>query len=258
MTLKMTCPLVREGAPYRQNRNCLTVNKSGHEPPMGLVIKTDWLTDWLTDWPSAVTRLWFWLSLWQAYYSACHLLSRRYLARLIRPCRWSQYVPPKRQLTSCGVHGVIFQKSVLFILNLNLYQPYFPPPGNKREFVLFLAYLSYSEKIRVGLRSDHAVRVCVYPPYQLLKAWIILYETWCLYHGTSSHFNDVPHKTLESVCVCVCETLTVARQRFGKHVPKATNTNVCNNRWIVGRVVFCAVRVVSNESLWVCVFPCLC
>jgi hypothetical protein len=42
----------------------------------------------------------------------------------------------------------------------------------------------------------------------------------------------------------------VARQQLGGQVPVATNTR--NNRRIVGAVVLCAVRVVSNESLWVC------
>jgi hypothetical protein len=44
------------------------------------------------------------------------LLSRWFIARLILlPWRWRQYVPPKRQLTLNGLHGVIFQKIVLFI-----------------------------------------------------------------------------------------------------------------------------------------------
>jgi hypothetical protein len=40
----------------------------------------------------------------------------------------------------------------------------------------------------------------------------------------------------------------VTRQWLGKHVPAATNTRTHNNRRIVGRVVFYAVRVVSKES----------
>jgi hypothetical protein len=47
--------------------------------------------------------------------TACHLLSRRFLARLIlRPWRWSQYVPPKRRLTFNELHGVTSQKILLF------------------------------------------------------------------------------------------------------------------------------------------------
>jgi hypothetical protein len=48
--------------------------------------------------------------------SACHLLSRWYLAQLIfRPWRWRRYVSPKRWLTFSGLHGVISEKIVLFI-----------------------------------------------------------------------------------------------------------------------------------------------
>jgi hypothetical protein len=50
-------------------------------------------------------------SRWQA-----DMLSRWFLARLIiRPWRWRRYVPPKRRLASNGLHGVIYQKIVLFI-----------------------------------------------------------------------------------------------------------------------------------------------
>jgi hypothetical protein len=48
--------------------------------------------------------------------SACHLLSRWFLARLtLRPCKWRRHVPPKRRLTYNGLHGVISQKMELFI-----------------------------------------------------------------------------------------------------------------------------------------------
>jgi hypothetical protein len=50
------------------------------------------------------------------YSTACHLLSRWFLARLIlRSWRWRRYVPQKRRLTFNGLHGVIAQKTVLFI-----------------------------------------------------------------------------------------------------------------------------------------------
>jgi hypothetical protein len=61
------------------------------------------LTDWLTDRPSVVTL-----------YSACHLLSRWYSARLIRSRSLRRYVPPKRLLTFDALHGVVSQKIVLF------------------------------------------------------------------------------------------------------------------------------------------------
>jgi hypothetical protein len=48
--------------------------------------------------------------------SACHLLSRWFLAHLIFPhWRWRRYVPPKRWLTFNGLHSVISQKMVLFV-----------------------------------------------------------------------------------------------------------------------------------------------
>jgi hypothetical protein len=43
---------------------------------------------------------------------------------------------------------------------------------------------------------------------------------------------------------------SIARQRLGKHVPVAANTRSSGR--IVGLIVFYMVRVVSNESLWVC------
>jgi hypothetical protein len=49
MYKRHTHPLVREGAPQQQDRNCQAVKRvSGHEPQMGLDTKTYWLTDWLT------------------------------------------------------------------------------------------------------------------------------------------------------------------------------------------------------------------
>jgi hypothetical protein len=48
--------------------------------------------------------------------SACHLLSRWFLDRLIlRPWRWRLCVPPKRRLTFNGLHGVISLKIALFL-----------------------------------------------------------------------------------------------------------------------------------------------
>jgi hypothetical protein len=45
-----------------------------------------------------------------------------------------------------------------------------------------------------------------------------------------------------------CMPFFGARQRLGKHVPAATNTR--NNRRIAV-LIFCAVRVVSNDNLLV-------
>jgi hypothetical protein len=76
---------------------------------------------------------------------------------------------------------------------------------------------------------------------------------------STAYFINLP-----SVYMCVCVSLlsllgngsikcippNVARQRLGNHVTAATNT--CNNRQIVGRIIFYAVRVISKESLCVC------
>jgi hypothetical protein len=46
--------------------------------------------------------------------SACHLLSRWYLARLILPQRYRRYIPPKRRFTFNGLHDVTSQMIVPF------------------------------------------------------------------------------------------------------------------------------------------------
>jgi hypothetical protein len=52
-----------------------------------------------------------------------------------------------------------------------------------------------------------------------------------------------------SVCLYVYLPI-VARYRLSKHIPAVTNTR--NNRRIVGDVVVYAARIVTKESLWVC------
>jgi hypothetical protein len=78
---------------------------------------------------------------------------------------------------------------------------------------------------------------------------------------TEPNLIGVLHKSLQSVFVSVCVSLLRlqgngsvkfiplfgARQRLSKHVPSAMNT--CNNRRIVGRVIFYTVRALSKESL---------
>jgi hypothetical protein len=55
-----------------------------------------------------------------------------------------------------------------------------------------------------------------------------------------------------SVCASTYPPI-VARQRLGKHVPAAKNTR--NNGRIVGRVVSCAVSVVSKETPCLSLYP---
>jgi hypothetical protein len=59
--------------------------------------------------------------------------------------------------------------------------------------------------------------------------------------------SKIPPITL---CVYMCSPPIIARQRLCKHVPATTNTR--SNRKIVGRIIFYAIRVLSTESLWVC------
>jgi hypothetical protein len=65
---------------------------------------------------------------------------------------------------------------------------------------------------------------------------------------STAYFTYSSH---QSVCMYVHLPI-VARQRLGEHVPVAKNIH--NNITIVGRVVFCGIRVLSNEILWVCLY----
>jgi hypothetical protein len=60
----------------------------------------------------------------------------------------------------------------------------------------------------------------VYRPYQLQNGWTKLYATRYVYHGTWAHLNGVLHKSLPSVCVCVCIPPIVARQRLVETLPR--------------------------------------
>jgi hypothetical protein len=50
----------------------------------------------------------------------------------------------------------------------------------------------------------------------------------------------------------MCIPLVAARQRLGKDVPSSTNTH--DNKRIIGRVIFYAVRVLSTARQWVSLF----
>jgi hypothetical protein len=58
-----------------------------------------------------------------------------------------------------------------------------------------------------------------------LNVLINLYETLYVYHDTWAHLNGVRLKPLPSVCVSVCVSPIIARQRLGKNVTAATNTH---------------------------------
>jgi hypothetical protein len=70
--------------------------------------------------------------------------------------------------------------------------------------------------------------VCI-SPYQLLNAWINLYKTWYVYHGTWAYLNGLIKKSLRTVCV----SPIVARQRLGRNVTAAMNTHASFSVWPV-------------------------
>jgi hypothetical protein len=99
----------------------------------------------------------------------------------------------------------------------------------------FLAYVPYFKKESRPKRLPCRLCLCI-PPPRLLNTWTNLYEAWYVYHAIWASLIGVPPISL---CVCLCIPI-IPRHRLGKHVPTATNTH---NR-IVGRVVFCAFRVI--------------
>jgi hypothetical protein len=116
--------------------------------------------------------------------------------------------------------------------------------------IYYLQIFLILNKIKIGLWNHLAICVSVYHPYQIVNAWTNLTDTRLVYRGAWAHLNGKPHKSLPSVCVPVFVFPIVARQRLGKHVPAATNSR--NNRRIVGRFDFYMTRVLSKNSLWVC------
>jgi hypothetical protein len=99
-----------------------------------------------------------------------------------------------------------------------------------------LVYFPYFGKIKIGLCNHHFLCVVMYSPRPLLNAWIILCETWYVFHDTWPHLICVLHKSISSVFVYMCtlyhnrqllnkNPLAGARQRLGENVTAATNTD---------------------------------
>jgi hypothetical protein len=93
-------------------------------------------------------------------------------------------------------------------------------------FPSFLAYFPYFEKIKVDLWDRHAVclHVCVWPlpNFEFLNQslWNVVCISWHL-----SPSQKLLREFIPLACVSVCVSATVARQRLGKNVTAATNTN---------------------------------
>jgi hypothetical protein len=124
-----------------------------------------------------------------------------------------------------------------------------------RHGLVFLAYFPYFEKIKVGL-WDHlafSVSVCVSPPKFWMPAPVrmklVMYEYIMAPETISTAYLINPSHQSVSVCV----PLSLLGNGSGTCLPsRCLATNTCTNRRIVGSVVFCAVLIVSKESLWVC------
>jgi hypothetical protein len=68
-----------------------------------------------------------------------------------------------------------------------------------------------------------------------------------LWHLSPTERPSLINPSHQPACLYVYPRIVV-RQLFGKHVLVATNT--CNSSRIAGRVIFYAIRVMSNERRW--------
>jgi hypothetical protein len=105
--------------------------------------------------------------------SACHLLSRRFLARLIlRPWRRRRYIPPKHRLNFNGLHGVISQKRVLFNIGtvhhkintrhelaLSLMYRMSEKSGTNGNFNYFSYFYLQVKRLKLALTLDERVKI---------------------------------------------------------------------------------------------------
>jgi hypothetical protein len=86
------------------------------------------------------------------------------------------------------------------------------------------------------------------PRLLTLNGWTNIYETWCVYHGTCAHLNGILHKSLPSVCIPICGSLIVARQRHGKNVTAAMNTHATIEELLNASFLCGPYRI--NERKW--------
>jgi hypothetical protein len=118
-----------------------------------------------------------------------------------------------------------------------------------------LAYTSWQRAHLNGVFNKSLpsfyVSICVYP-LSLIGNGSVNTLSWQRIHATTEEFLKFRilygpcHTKGQSVGLSVYP-LIVARQQLGKHVPEA--------KWIVGGIVFYAVRVVSNELILIRSYP---
>jgi hypothetical protein len=82
------------------------------------------------------------------------------LLRDLRPWRWRRYFPPKRWLTLNGLHGVIFQKMILFITTAVKTSN---PTQLWREFVTTV--LCHSERCHRNFWAPECIAVMTGPKF---------------------------------------------------------------------------------------------
>jgi hypothetical protein len=104
---------------------------------------------------------------------------------------------------------------------------------------IILAYFPYFVKIKVRLWDRLAV--CVYIPLLNLNAWTSLYETRYVNRSTWSHL-------LPPISLCVCTSMCIPLSLLGNDTVPYQRIQARN----VGSFDLYSVRVVSKESLWVC------
>jgi hypothetical protein len=138
-----------------------------------------------------------------------------------------------------------------FLRSVGTHLPIYVPSHPRKPVILIiisLLSLFWRNESRF-MRSPCCLCVCEsrLSPFECLTQ-----SLWNLvFHVTWVHLSGVLYKSLSPVCVAACASPhIVTRQRLGRHVPLAANR--CNNRRIVGGVVFYTIRVVSREGLWVC------